>query len=461
MAAVSPRHSSFLSLAPRFGGLHGAPRRRARRSRRRSTASSGSVAEPAREPPRDALVGLGRPGAAAGAARARAGLPARDRRPRRASASAGGARARAPARRRALSEAALGRAARDRRRRGVSATDTPSASCTPPARAIPTSCACARASRRARPTRSSTPPSTSSCAALLELCARGSLAVVPFGGGTSVVGGVAPLRGEHSGVIALDMAPHGGRARARPRSRRPSRVQAGMRAPALERRLAARGLTLGHFPQSFEYVSLGGCAATRSAGQASTGYGAIEKMVLGLRLAAPAGEIELPRAARERRRARPAPAAGRLGGHARGDQRARAARAPGAARAHLRGRLLRGLRRRRGGAARARAGARAPDVARLSDEPETRMSLALAGTRRREGAPRARLPAAARLRRRAAWRSSASRAPREEVARRRARALELVRARRRPRRSGARPARRGCRGASRRPTCATSCSRTA
>ena len=67
-----------------------------------------------------------------------------------------------------------------------------------------------------------------------------------------------------------------------------------MRAPALERYLAARGLTLGHFPQSFEYVSLGGCAATRSAGQASTGYGAIEKMVLGLRLAAPAGDIELP-----------------------------------------------------------------------------------------------------------------------------------------------------------------------
>ena len=67
-----------------------------------------------------------------------------------------------------------------------------------------------------------------------------------------------------------------------------------MRAPALERHLAEHGLTLGHYPQSFEYVSLGGCAATRSAGQASTGYGAIEQMVLGLRLAAPAGEIALP-----------------------------------------------------------------------------------------------------------------------------------------------------------------------
>ncbi len=58
-------------------------------------------------------------------------------------------------------------------------------------------------------------------------------------------------------------------------------MQAGIRAVALERHLGARGLTLGHFPQSYEYVSLGGCAATRSAGQASSGYGAIEKMVLG------------------------------------------------------------------------------------------------------------------------------------------------------------------------------------
>ena len=109
--------------------------------------------------------------------------------------------------------------------------------------------------------------------AVLELCARLSIAVVPFGGGTSVVGGVAPLRGEHGGVIALDM----GRMSEVPGLDRESltvTVQAGVRAPALERYLLQRGLTLGHFPQSFEYVSLGGCAATRSAGQASSGYGA-------------------------------------------------------------------------------------------------------------------------------------------------------------------------------------------
>ncbi len=129
--------------------------------------------------------------------------------------------------------------------------------------------------------------------AVLELCARSSVAVVPFGGGTSVVGGVAPLRGEHGGVLALDMRRMGDVLEL-DRESLTVTVQAGARAPMLERYLAARGLTLGHFPQSFEYVSLGGCAATRSAGQASSGYGAIERMVLGLRLAAPAGDIELP-----------------------------------------------------------------------------------------------------------------------------------------------------------------------
>jgi len=128
---------------------------------------------------------------------------------------------------------------------------------------------------------------------VLELCGGASLAVVPFGGGTSVVGGVAPLRGAHDGVVALDMD-NMGAILALDRESLTVTVQGGTRAPALERRLASHGLTLGHFPQSFEYVSLGGCAATRSAGQASTGYGAIAEMVLGLRLASPTADIALP-----------------------------------------------------------------------------------------------------------------------------------------------------------------------
>jgi alkyldihydroxyacetonephosphate synthase len=128
---------------------------------------------------------------------------------------------------------------------------------------------------------------------VLERCARLSLAVVPFGGGTSVVGGLAPKSGGHEGVVSLDMR-RMGQVLDLDRESLTVLVGAGIRASALERHLAGRGLTLGHFPQSFEYVSLGGCVATRSVGQASTGYGGIAQMVLGLRLSSPAGDIELP-----------------------------------------------------------------------------------------------------------------------------------------------------------------------
>jgi alkyldihydroxyacetonephosphate synthase len=222
------------------------------------------------------------------------------------------------------------------------------------------------------------PASHEQLRALLELCARHSLAVVPFGGGTSVVGGVAPLRGEHGGVLALDMSRMAGVLELDEESATVT-VQAGIRGPALERQLAARGLTLGHFPQSFEYVSLGGCAATRSAGQASTGYGAIEKMVLGLRFAAPAAEIALP--------AVPASAAGPglrqllVGSEgALGVISELALRVRPAPRERIyEGVFFEGF---AAGCQALRALAREhalPDVARLSDEQETRMSLALAG----------------------------------------------------------------------------------
>jgi alkyldihydroxyacetonephosphate synthase len=134
------------------------------------------------------------------------------------------------------------------------------------------------------------PGSREQLSALLRTCAEQSIAVVPFGGGTSVVGGVAPLRGEQRAVLTLDLKRLDELVRLDRHSRTVT-VGAGMRAVELERELKARQLTLGHFPQSFEYVSLGGCAATRSAGQASTGYGRFERMVLGLSLRAPAGSI--------------------------------------------------------------------------------------------------------------------------------------------------------------------------
>lgn len=132
-------------------------------------------------------------------------------------------------------------------------------------------------------------------AAVLRACDARGVAVVPFGGGTSVVGGVDPERGPHAAVIALDL------------SRTAALLElddvsllatfgAGTTGPQAEELLGARGFTLGHFPQSFEYASLGGYAATRSSGQASRGYGRFDDLIHALRIATPAGDLDLGRA---------------------------------------------------------------------------------------------------------------------------------------------------------------------
>ncbi len=124
---------------------------------------------------------------------------------------------------------------------------------------------------------------------VLDVCASEGIAVVPFGGGTSVVGGVEPLRGAHSRLISLDL-----RALcdvAVDRRSLTARLGAGLRGPEAEAALAREGLTLGHFPQSFEYATIGGFAATRSAGQASSGYGRFDSLVSSVRLLAPAGDL--------------------------------------------------------------------------------------------------------------------------------------------------------------------------
>lgn len=128
--------------------------------------------------------------------------------------------------------------------------------------------------------------------AVLETCADAGIAVIPFGGGTSVVGGVEPLRDGFDAAISLDLARLADVSDVDERSLT-AVLGAGLRGPAAEAGLAARGLTLGHFPQSFEYATVGGWVATRSAGQASTGYGAIDKLVAGLRCVAPAGDVDL------------------------------------------------------------------------------------------------------------------------------------------------------------------------
>ena len=124
---------------------------------------------------------------------------------------------------------------------------------------------------------------------VLEVCAAEGIAVVPFGGGTSVVGGVDPLRGAHGRLVSLDLA----RLRDVEVDRRSltARLGAGLRGPEAEAALGGEGVVLGHYPQSFEYATIGGFAATRSAGQASSGYGRFDDMVTAVRLCAPAGDL--------------------------------------------------------------------------------------------------------------------------------------------------------------------------
>jgi alkyldihydroxyacetonephosphate synthase len=124
---------------------------------------------------------------------------------------------------------------------------------------------------------------------LLEVCSRLGIAVVPFGGGTSVVGGIAPEKGRFDRLISLDTV-NLSSIDIDERSLT-ARLGAGLRGPEAEALLGARGFTLGHYPQSFEYATIGGFAATRSAGQSSSGYGRFDSLVSSVRLATPVGEL--------------------------------------------------------------------------------------------------------------------------------------------------------------------------
>jgi len=144
------------------------------------------------------------------------------------------------------------------------------------------------------------PPDEGAVAAALRIAADAQIAVVPFGGGTSVVGGVEPRPGDgHRGCVALDTT----RLDALVRLDAASGVatfQAGIDGPALEATLRARGFTLGHYPQSFEHSTLGGWIATRSSGQFSGRYGAIEDVLVCLRVVTPEGvlrTLQVPRSA--------------------------------------------------------------------------------------------------------------------------------------------------------------------
>ncbi|WP_192886881.1 FAD-binding oxidoreductase [Mycobacterium sp. MFM001] len=139
------------------------------------------------------------------------------------------------------------------------------------------------------------PGSEDEVTAILGYCAQHGIAVVPFGGGTSVVGGLDPIRGSFKAVVSLDLRRFD-QLLALDEISGEAEFGAGVTGPQAEHLLAEHGFSLGHFPQSFEFASLGGFAATRSSGQDSAGYGRFDDMIRGLRAITPAGVLDLGRA---------------------------------------------------------------------------------------------------------------------------------------------------------------------
>ena len=167
----------------------------------------------------------------------------------------------------------------------------------------------------ARPTSSrsrATRPTSSRCST--GAATRG-VAAIPYGGGSSVVGGVeCDVDDDYRGAVSIDL-----RALDRvlevDRVSRAARIQAGMLGPALEDQLRPHGLTLRHFPQSFEFSTLGGWLATRSGGHYATLHTHIDDFVESIRAVTPRGVWESRRLPGLGRRAVARPPAARLGGH--------------------------------------------------------------------------------------------------------------------------------------------------
>ena len=123
--------------------------------------------------------------------------------------------------------------------------------------------------------------------AVLEWCSGAGYAAIPYGGGSSVVGGVEPPESSE-GAVSIDLAALD-RVLEIDEVSRAARIQAGVYGPALEDQLRPHGFTLRHFPQSFEYSSLGGWIATRSGGHYATNHTHIDDFVESIRMVTPAG----------------------------------------------------------------------------------------------------------------------------------------------------------------------------
>jgi alkyldihydroxyacetonephosphate synthase len=136
------------------------------------------------------------------------------------------------------------------------------------------------------------PGSHDDVAAVLAWAVENHVAVVPFGGGTCVTGGLAARRDGFAGLVSLDLV-RMKRLLSVDHESMTAVLEPGLRGPEAEALLAAEGVLIGHYPQSFEFATIGGFAATRSSGQSSAGYGRFDALVVGLRVATPSGELRL------------------------------------------------------------------------------------------------------------------------------------------------------------------------
>jgi alkyldihydroxyacetonephosphate synthase len=136
------------------------------------------------------------------------------------------------------------------------------------------------------------PASPEDADVVLNWCADEGAAAIPYGGGTSVVGGVEPrMRDEYPAVVTIDLKRMDRVLAVDPVSKA-ARIQAGATGPHLEDQLREHGLTLRHFPQSFEYSTLGGWIATRAGGHFATLYTHIDDLVESVRAVTLDGDWE-------------------------------------------------------------------------------------------------------------------------------------------------------------------------
>jgi alkyldihydroxyacetonephosphate synthase len=136
------------------------------------------------------------------------------------------------------------------------------------------------------------PPTETDVQDLIRFAVKSGIRLIPYGGGTSVVGHINPLASDVPS-LTVDLSRLNQQEELDERAHLAT-FGAGISGPDLEAKLRAQGFTLGHYPQSFEYSTLGGWIATRSSGQQSLYYGRIENLFIGGKMETPVGTVEIP-----------------------------------------------------------------------------------------------------------------------------------------------------------------------